>query len=738
MEASRRIADRFISENSDALKNGITKAEFKNVYNAIAKAEGGATVSSQIDAKNAISKFYKVKVGFITVDDKTVQVWKVNDAESSKSDSISETATDEDILVETYNYDINMKDINSMYIGLCLFITNQSNWQKYMLGLDPEKYAQVTRKWLVKQSMFVYKLENDMDLNIKVIPRDDLIKKFYCDHRRLRDFCVNDLDLDEFVAWFAKVVKAITVNHPEWNESYLKRMEKKRKEIEEDLERQRREAPLIAARKAKEEADRIEKAAKAKAEMEERERKLKDTIESLRIQLLPYGYVSKDETDIVKMRNMIAMYSDEIKYIDSIKDKPFEKLTLQDLNTMHELGVRVYNVEVKKYKDSDSFYSFSHKDVETQYLINRIVYTNLKAANSKFVFEDEEMNILPEYEKYMSVKPENFCDELETYDDFAIYKLLADKMIELWNKLYEIDPTDYDLKQVKEYAQRNVSSMELYGLLMCEGGDCRWLESFYIRRSEMLTVMKTAIKMHEYRKYTLQLVKKLEAINKKTTQNSLQKQHADREDRLEKIKKENRRKAAELKWAMSKDNYLCLFKESGNDVWRNMHFNENRKCFFYYPDEFNTSITKEVAIEDVKDETRWRKPEIEKDTEAKAKEMEENATMKMFKSFMAFGNFVNSMASRGVSQTEAFKMLAEKAIPTVDEPETSYDDYSDDREAPPSGDDSAIDDEVEQKDEEINEMRDELKETKQLMKQMMLQLQELQRENKKLRRKAGK
>ena len=467
------IIEQFVAENAEKLKAGMTKKDFKVELNAMITQAGLPEIKSQDSVKETIIGFSD-KLGYKFIQKKGNK-WGIDVVTNEVESVNSDIKTDSELIEESLHVKLDLSKDSSkrdIYAAFSLFVMNEDGLERYFIGNHPQYFKDIIKQWLSEHSVFARDLIARCRINLKQIPKADIIKRFYKDKSdNIKTLFETSFNFDEFVTVFGEVIEAITPNHPKWIEAYNegeKREEERQKQLRAVRERESMKRAEFEQKRLAEEQKRYE-------EELQRERELAEKKAALYSELNKYGFANEEidsytPTDLENIANLNIFEIDCLRRIDD-KIASGSKLNAYDFQLLVDVARRRYNIDSIIYKKRK--YVDYKEDRVIRYVMNRIIHDHLLNAINKFIGSED---IIKPYKKYYETDFRQYHEELKTettinLDDFAIYELITGKLKELYWKLLEIDRNDHDLLDVKRYAEDNLTNHDIKGYIRSAEGE---------------------------------------------------------------------------------------------------------------------------------------------------------------------------------------------------------------------------------------------------------------------------
>ena len=634
---------------------------------------------------------------------------------------------DDDISMVSKNLSINLdlnneSDIDEVYASFSLSIIKSDNWEKDFRGRYPGEYNKYITQWLIKNSRFAMILKNGkVETKLNTVSKSDLFKKFYVGRATvLREYLKGffyDFDFEYFTEIFGKVIGVITPNHPSWEEEYQKQHEIDEKK--EEIDRKNREAEQrfrMELLKKKEEdrleRERIEHEKKLEMERIENEKYERDKPRLLNMlhSLKKYAFDSDipyDDINEITPNNLYPyltyfeklynLHIYEIKTLDRVIEMDEEELDKYELENIVNFVKRKYKKHGINFKPND-YYSVTDPDVK-EFLKNTIIIDKLMRAIKEYIGGED---IIKNYEKYLKYDVRNYYEELSSYDDFSNLKFLVTKVIDLYNLLLTQEPDDMELLSVKNYSMGKLRRRDMHEYLdvwahaneynnsgtrkdiySIENDTCtvnydrkmhvteigKWLESYVIEAHRINGIAKDLEKMlihcygQNYQCFIERYVEICRNENIEKVQRVLLMQNKNRCTEIQKLRKEKKRIEEENEFARSHDGWWYEFPTEDGSIARVMHFDEDERVMYYYPDENNQTVkSKAYKISDLRDEKKWKRPQL-------IKAPDNSLEMQVGKTITNVSNVIEFLKLKGLTGQQVFKALSSGGVPTAEEEE---------------------------------------------------------------------
>ena len=619
------------------------------------------------------------------------------------------------------NLDLNIEsDIDEVYASFSLSIIKSDNWERDFRGRCPGEYNKYITKWLINNSRFAMILNNGkIETKLNTVSKSDLFKKFYVGRATvLREYLKGffyDFDFEYFSEIFGKIIGIITPNHPSWNEEYQKQHEIDEKN--EEMIRKNREAQerfrLELLKKKEEdrlERERIEHEKKLEMERLENEKYEKDKPRLMNMlhSLEKYAFKSDidyDDIDEITPLNLYPyltyfekLYNSniyEIKALDRIIKMDKEELDKYELERIVNFVKRKCEKYGSKFTPC-AYYSITDPYVQ-EFLKNTIIIDKLMSAIKEYIGGED---IIKNYEKYLKYDVRNYYEELSSYDDFSNLNFIVTKVIDLYNLLLTQEPDDMELLSVKNYSLGKLRRRDMHEYLYVWAhaneynnsgtrkdiysieNDCctvnydrkmhvteigKWLEFYVIEahringiEKDLENVLIYAPKYHDHIERYIEICRNenIEKVNR-----VLLMQNKNRRTEIQKLRKEKRRIEEENEFARTHDGWWYEFPTEDGSIARVMHFDEDERVMYYYPDENNQTVkSKAYKISEMRDEKKWKRPQL-------IKAPDNSLEMQVGKTITNVSNVIEFLKLKGLAGQQVFKALSSGGVPTAEEEE---------------------------------------------------------------------
>ena len=651
---------------------------------------------------------------------------------SISNDDTDAKRVDKDATMVSKNLSINLdlnneSDIDEVYASFSLSIIKSDNWEKDFMGKCPGEYNKYITKWLINNSRFAMILNNGkVETKLNTVSKSDLFKKFYVGRATvLREYLKGffyDFDFEYFTEIFGKVIGVITPNHPLWEQEYQKQHEIDKKN--EEIIRKNREAEQrfrIELLKKKEEdrleRERIEHEKQLEMERIENEKYEKDKPRLLNMlkSLKEYAFESDipyDDIDEITPNNLYPyltyfeklynLHIYEIKALDRVIEMDEEELDKFELEYIVNFVKRKYKKHGINFKPNE-YYSVTDPDVK-EFLKNTIIIDKLMRAIKEYIGGED---IIKNYEKYLKYDVRNYYEELSSYDDFSNLKFLVTKVIDLYNLLLTQEPDDMELLSVKNYSLGKLRRRDMHEYLdvwahaneynnsptrkdiySIENDACtvnydrkmhvaeigKWLQSYVIEAHRINGIARDLQKMlihcygQNYQGYIKRYIEICKNENIEKVQRVLLMQNKNRRTEIQKLRKEKKRIEEENEFARTHDGWWYEFPTEDGSIARVMHFDEDERVMYYYPDENNQTVkSKAYKISDLRDEKKWKRPQL-------IKAPDNSLEMQVGKTITNVSNVIEFLKLKGLAGQQVFKALADGGVPSAEEEEEEMDD----------------------------------------------------------------
>ena len=140
-------------------------------------------------------------------------------------------------------------------------------------------------------------------------------------------------------------------------------------------------------------------------------------------------------------------------------------------------------------------------------------------------------------------------------------------------------------------------------------------------------------------------------------------QNKNRRTEIQKLRKEKRRIEEENEFARTHDGWWYEFPTEDGSIARVMHFDEDERVMYYYPDENNQTVkSKAYKISEMRDEKKWKRPQL-------IKAPDNSLEMQVGKTITNVSNVIEFLKLKGLTGQQVFKALSSGGVPTAEEEE---------------------------------------------------------------------